>query len=522
MNACLMALMLATAGTQEAKPKKIVLIAGPLDSHPRETHEYERNVLLLKHCLMTAPALKGARVEVHFNGWPADPSTLDDADTIFFSSGGSEPSNVERNPIYVGDRLAVLERQMNRGCGLVQFHWSTFNPVKHHDRITEWVGGYFDAESGPGGKWASTLATREWKTSIGTPDHPIARGVEPFPVKEEFYFKLRFREDDPRLKPILLCAEGDVRANTVAYAVERKDGGRGFGFTGGHFYANWWVPGFRKLVLNAIAWTAKVEVPPGGVESVLDDPIRVLILTGHHYPAHEWKVTTPPLIAVLEQDPRVRVGVTEDVADLATAKLEEAQVLVLNYMNWGRPGLSEEQKRGLLRFLERGGGFAAFHGATGVWSSTLCPKESDWPEFKEKILLRPWASKSGHDNFGPFRVEIAAPDHEITRGLAPFDTKDELYVDLGGDAPATALVTAASKVAARNEPLAWAHSYGKGRLFVTALGHGAVSIRSAGALFRRGIVWAANRPPLAFDPPAEQTEKAIVRPGTWAPAKPKD
>jgi hypothetical protein len=54
-------------------------------------------------------------------------------------------------------------------------------------------------------------------------------------------------------------------------------------------------------------------------------------------------------------------------------------------------------------------------------------------------------------------------------------------------------------------------------VFVTALGHGVVSIRSAGALFRRATVWAAGAPPLSFDPPSQQTEKTIDRPGTWKP-----
>ena len=52
----------------------------------------------------------------------------------------------------------------------------------------------------------------------------------------------------------------------VAWAYERPDGGRGFGFTGGHYHRNWGNDDFRKLVLNAILWTAKVEVPAGGVE----------------------------------------------------------------------------------------------------------------------------------------------------------------------------------------------------------------------------------------------------------------
>ena len=64
----------------------------------------------------------------------------------------------------------------------------------------------------------------------------------------------------------------DVRAHKgmpehVAWAFERPGGGRGFGFTGAHFHKNWGNDNFRKLVLNALLWTAKMEVPPGGVQS---------------------------------------------------------------------------------------------------------------------------------------------------------------------------------------------------------------------------------------------------------------
>jgi len=51
------------------------------------------------------------------------------------------------------------------------------------------------------------------------------------------------------------------------WVVERPDGGRGFGFTGGHFHDNWGNDSFRKVVLNAMLWLAKVDVPTDGVES---------------------------------------------------------------------------------------------------------------------------------------------------------------------------------------------------------------------------------------------------------------
>jgi len=50
-------------------------------------------------------------------------------------------------------------------------------------------------------------------------------------------------------------------------ASERLEGGRGFGFTGGHYHRNWGNDNFRKIMLNAILWVAKVEVPPEGVDS---------------------------------------------------------------------------------------------------------------------------------------------------------------------------------------------------------------------------------------------------------------
>ena len=53
----------------------------------------------------------------------------------------------------------------------------------------------------------------------------------------------------------------------MAWATERANGGRGFGFTGGHWHWNWGHPMQRKLVLNAIAWAAKAEVPPAGIET---------------------------------------------------------------------------------------------------------------------------------------------------------------------------------------------------------------------------------------------------------------
>ena len=525
LSAAWLAWIAPASAAGPSPPRKVILIAGPLDSHPRESHEYEKNVILLKHCLDTSPDLKGVTVEAHFNGWPTNLATLDDAATILLTSGGSDRRETD-HPLYVGDRFDQLARQMRRGCGLVLFHWSTFNPRRVHDPITEWVGGYFDYESGnTPNKWFSAIQTRDWMTAVAAPEHPIARGVKPFKVTEEFYFNLRFREKDPRLRPILLKESGgDTLANTVGWAVERTDGGRGFGFTGGHFYKNWWLPDFRRLVLNAIVWTARLEVPVGGVRSELGERFRTLIVTGHNHPAHDWRSTTAALLHVLEQDPRALVEVTENLEDIASPRLSDYPLLVLNYCNWQRPGLSDAAKTNLTRYLSNGGGVAVIHFANGAFHSSLPGAEtSDWPEY-QRIVRRVWDHKggSGHDAFGPFRVDIAATAHTITRGLVPFDTVDELYFKQAGNEPIESLATARSRVTGRDEPMAWAYNYGHGRVFQTVLGHADQSVRKAAPLLRRGSVWAASREPLSFDPPPELVERASFRAGSpWTPEKSK-
>jgi hypothetical protein len=121
----------------------------------------------------------------------------------------------------------------------------------------------------------------------------MSRGVKPFQMNDERYFNMRFRDGKNGVTPILravppasttnrndgphsgnptmreMVARGEPQH--VAWAFERADGGRGFGFTGGHFHKNWGDDNVRKLVLNAILWTAKVEVPRNGVESTVTE-----------------------------------------------------------------------------------------------------------------------------------------------------------------------------------------------------------------------------------------------------------
>jgi hypothetical protein len=129
-----------------------------------------------------------------------------------------------------------------------------------------------------------------WRADFkALPKHAITRGVHPIQITDEWYFHMRFHDGMKGVLPILSTVppestmsrpDGPHEGNPavreavkrgepqiVAWACERPDGGRGFGFTGGHFHKNWGNDDVRKLVLNAILWTAKVEVAAAGVES---------------------------------------------------------------------------------------------------------------------------------------------------------------------------------------------------------------------------------------------------------------
>ena len=121
--------------------------------------------------------------------------------------------------------------------------------------------------------------------------------MKPFKTKDEWYFNMRFREGKQGVKDILVATPSDAvrdgpyvspkgpyphiqaakgRPETMMWAVERADGGRGFGFTGGHFHLNWQVEDQRRLMLNALVWLAKLEVPQNGVDSAPVTDVEIM------------------------------------------------------------------------------------------------------------------------------------------------------------------------------------------------------------------------------------------------------
>lgn len=264
----------ASALAETPKKKKLVLIAGK-PSHGPGAHEHNAGVLLSKKCLDGTPGLEVVAIN---NGYPKDDAALDGADGIFvYSDGGGG------HPLIQGNRLKRIGDLMSKGVGLFCMHFAVEVPKgQPGDTFRNWLGGCYEHEWSCNPMWTPSYTE--------FPKHPIANGVKPFAVQDEWYFNMRFRPDMAGVTPILTAKPPDStrdgpyvsprgpykhiqaakgQPEHMMWCTERADGGRGVGLTGGHVYTNWRDENFRKLVLNALLWICKYDVPPGGVESVV-------------------------------------------------------------------------------------------------------------------------------------------------------------------------------------------------------------------------------------------------------------
>lgn len=266
--------------------KRIALIAGK-PSHPPGMHEFRAGSLLMQKALGGVPGLK---VDVYTNGWPSkivdgasvdDNAALDgtDAILIYADGGGGNPA-IQRDHIQVIDALAA------KGVGLGFAHYAVEVPAgAAGDAMHRWIGGYYET---------NFSVNPMWKPGFDAlPNHPVTRGVKPFATHDEWYFNMRWTPDAAakrRITPILTAKPSDEvrkgpyvsprgpydhiiadsgKIETMMWVYERADGGRSFGFTGGHTHANWGDVNQRKVVLNALLWIAKIDVPARGVEDTI-------------------------------------------------------------------------------------------------------------------------------------------------------------------------------------------------------------------------------------------------------------
>jgi len=258
----------------EAQPRKIVFIAGK-PSHGTGEHEHRAGSMLLADQMEKSGL--GFQTTVVTNGWPEDESVFDGAAAvIIYSDGGGSHPAVR----YLGKMRELTKAGVGIGC----IHYAVEAPVGEQggaDTFLSAIGGFYE----PG--WS---VNPHWEGSFKMTAHPVASGVKDFKILDEWYYHMRFREDMAGITPILTDLPGadtlsrpdgphagnpavrkavleDKEPQHVMWVMESPEpgGGRGFGFTGGHFHKNWQNDDFRKVVLNAIAWIANTDIPVEGV-----------------------------------------------------------------------------------------------------------------------------------------------------------------------------------------------------------------------------------------------------------------
>lgn len=260
--------LLASPAFAQAK-KKVIFIAGK-PSHGFGAHDHSAGCHLLAKQLNES----GLPIEasVITGGFPKDLSVLDGADAIvvYSDGGGGHPAI---------PHLDHLDKLMAKGVGYGTIHYAVEVPKgKPGEHFLKWQGGYFETHWSVNPHWVAGYEE--------LPKHDVTRGVKPFTTYDEWYYHMRFREDMKGVTPILTALPPEKtregkdgphsgnpavrgrkgqKEHTLWVATREGNDGRGFGTTGGHVHWNWANDNWRTLVLNCVAWIAKVDVPETGV-----------------------------------------------------------------------------------------------------------------------------------------------------------------------------------------------------------------------------------------------------------------
>lgn len=250
----------------------IVLVAGT-PSHPVGQHEFFAVMALIAQMLCHVDGVVPVMVA---DGWPSDTSLLERADAIILYSDGGDA-----HPLLDPTRRATIATQIARGAGFGVMHYAVEVPATEQGDFLPYFGGVYETDYSVNPLWRAVFDP--------LPAHPVSRGIGAMEIDDEWYYGMRWGSSTEGLTPILtavppnstrVTAETAMhpdRSETTMWTYDRPDGGRSFGFTGGHWYGNWvdsdetpYAPAQRRVVMNAILWSAGVEVPEGGANVDLD------------------------------------------------------------------------------------------------------------------------------------------------------------------------------------------------------------------------------------------------------------
>jgi len=261
-------------------------------------------------------------------------------------------------------------------------------------------------------------------------------------------------------------------------------------------------------------------LPASGVEGpAAPAKIDVLIIDGQNN--HKWAETTPAIKAMLEKTGRFTVEVATTPGRKAPAAewvkfrpaFDKYDAVFLNYYGQAWPA---EVNKSFEQYVRGGGGLVFYHAAAASfpdWKEFNLMMGMGWRKADQGMRLtvddkgrevRTPAGEGPGSGHGPrycFEVVVRDSEHPVTKGLPVkfMHVADELWQGLRGPLKgmhilATAFADKKHRGTGTNEPLVWTVPYGKGRVFVTVLGHDVASATAPGSavFITRGLEWAAS------------------------------
>jgi type 1 glutamine amidotransferase len=252
--------ILCTTVIADEPPRKqqVLLLAQSPDGHPPAAHEYIASLRIMDLMLRQQPRIE-TRMIIADSPWSDGPALLDRADAaVLFLAEGAKWVSAD------AERHAAFQRLAERKGGLTCLHWAMgTKPAENVPAFTALFGG---CHGGPDRKY-QFLETELRPTAAAT--HPVTTGIVPLTVRDEFYYALKWAQEPGSAAQVsgtstiapLMEAHIDDEWQTVAWAWDRPDGGRSFGFSGLHYHGNWSRPEYRRLVLQGVLWTLGREIP---------------------------------------------------------------------------------------------------------------------------------------------------------------------------------------------------------------------------------------------------------------------
>ena len=246
----------AHADVMAGEPIRLLLVGQGPDGHPPTTHEFAAGLRVMQNCLTRIDGIE-VRTTLADEPWTEGPDLLRQADAVvLYLTQGARWMQLDPR------RHAALAQLAQRGGGISALHWAI---GAKDSQYIEKYNLLLGACHGGSDRKFQVLETELHPAT----DHPATTALPAtFRARDEFYYQLKLV---PRgqIEP-LLYAHIDGAPQMVAWAWQRPDGGRSFGFSGLHFHDNWHREEYRRLVTQGILWTAQRPIPPSGIDVSID------------------------------------------------------------------------------------------------------------------------------------------------------------------------------------------------------------------------------------------------------------